>query len=66
MERQFNGSNGIKFEGNNMEQDEPWISPEPDDMKMFNLPCCNRKIKVEENHVGVVTCPFCGFPHNTE
>jgi uncharacterized Zn-finger protein len=53
----------IRFEGKEMEQQEPWISPEVNDMEIFNLPCCQRKIKIEDNWSGVVHCFFCGFPH---
>ena len=53
----------IQFGGKEMEQQEPWISPEVNDMEIFNLPCCQRKIKIEDNWSGVVHCFFCGFPH---
>ena len=53
----------IQFEGKEIEQQEPWISPELDDMEIFDLPCCERKIKVEENWQGKVYCFFCGFPY---
>jgi len=53
----------IKFEGKEMEQHEPRISPEINDMKIFDLPCCQRKIKIEENWHNKVYCFFCGFPH---
>jgi hypothetical protein len=53
----------IRFEGKEMEQQEPWISPEVNDMKIFVLPCCQRKIKIEENWQNSVYCFFCGFPY---
>lgn len=59
----------MRFEGKEMEQQEPWISPEINDMEIFDLPCCQRKIKIEDNWTSVVRCFFCGFPHerkNTE
>ena len=61
--QQRSGPLSSSFEGHEMEQQEPWISPEVDDMDVFGLPCCNRKIKVEENTTGPVHCFFCGFPH---
>lgn len=64
MKSQFSGNGLIKFEGKEIEEDEPWISPETNDMKMFELPCCNLKIKVVENYLGTIYCPYCGFPHN--
>jgi hypothetical protein len=59
----------IRFEGKEVEQQEPWISPEVNDMEIFDLPCCQRKIKIEGGWEGVVYCFFCGFLHghkNTE
>jgi hypothetical protein len=53
----------IKFEGKEIEQLEPWISPEVNDMKIFDLPCCQRKIKIEESWQDTVHCFFCGFPY---
>ena len=53
----------IRFEGKEMEQQEPWISPDVDDMEIFDLPCCQRKIKIVENWQDVVYCFFCGFPY---
>jgi hypothetical protein len=57
------GMVSIRFEGKEMEQQEPWISPEVNDMEIFDFPCCQRKIKIEENWTGIVHCFFCGFPH---
>jgi len=70
LKRTFRRSNSgmvsIRFEGEEMEQQEPWISPEVNDMKIFDLPCCQRKIKIEENWWNVVYCFFCGFPYKHE
>jgi len=60
---QRSGPISISFHGQEMGQQEPWISPEVNDMSVFDLTCCNRKIKVEENTTGCVHCFFCGFPH---
>jgi len=51
------------FEANEMQQREAWISPERNDMTTFELPCCERKIKVQDNWPDTVHCFFCGFPH---
>jgi len=51
----------IRFEDKGMEQQEPWISPEVNDMEIFDLPCCQRKIKIEENWQKTIYCFFCGF-----
>jgi len=53
----------VQFEGKEIEQEEPWISPEVNDMEIFDLLCCQRKIKIEENWQGTVYCFFCGFPY---
>lgn len=53
----------ISFKGREMEQQEPWISPEVNDMDEFDLPCCHRKIKIEDSKIGCIHCFFCGFPH---
>ena len=36
---------------------------EVNDMEVFDLPCCQRKIKIEENWAKVTHCFFCGFPY---
>lgn len=56
----------ISFEGKEMEQRELHIAPETDDMEIFDLPCCNRKIKIENNWEDLVYCFFCGFPHKKQ
>jgi len=57
------GMISMRFEAKEMEQQELWISPEVNDMEIFDLPCCQRKIKIEDDWIGVVHCFFCGFPH---
>lgn len=67
LKRNFRGSNSgaisMRFEGKEMEQQEPWISPEVNDMEVFDLPCCQRKMKIDENWIKTVYCFFCGFPY---
>lgn len=53
----------LEFKGDEIRQKEPWISPESNDMEIFNLPCCNRKLKIKEEWKDKVYCFFCGFPH---
>lgn len=60
---QSSGPISISFKGQEMEQQEPWISPEVNDMDEFDLPCCHRKIKIEDSNIGCIHCFFCGFPH---
>lgn len=65
FQRPSSGQVSIRFESKEMKYQEPWISPEEtNDMKIFNLPCCQRKIKIEEDWLDIVYCFFCGFPHN--
>jgi hypothetical protein len=63
LKSDFSSSKNIKFEGKEMELKEPWISPESNDMIESDLPCCQRRIKVDEKWAGDVFCFFCGFPH---
>ncbi len=53
----------LEFKGDEIRQKDPWISPESNDMEIFNLPCCNRKLKIKEEWKDKVYCFFCGFPH---
>jgi hypothetical protein len=57
------GPISTSFKGREMEQPEPWISPEVNDMDAFDLPCCHRKIKVQDSKTLCIHCFFCGFPH---
>ncbi len=63
MKRSFGSGGIIQFKGKEMQHKEPWISPEDNDMKKFELPCCQRQIKIEENWENDVFCYFCGFPY---
>lgn len=67
MKRAFpkrsSGLISIHFEGKEMEQHEPCISPETNDMEVFDLPCCERRIKILDSWDRVVHCFLCGFPH---
>ena len=69
MKRRFPRRRGglvtIKFEGKLMEYQEPWISPEPDDMAIHTLPCCDLRVKVDEDWSRPMYCYRCGFPHTT-
>jgi hypothetical protein len=56
------GMISMEFKGKEMDQREPWISPETNDMKLFDLPCCQRKLKID-NWQDRVYCFFCGFTH---
>ncbi|MCJ7777397.1 MAG: hypothetical protein MUP16_03695 [Sedimentisphaerales bacterium] len=60
--RLSSGLISMRFEGKEMKEQEPWISPETDDMDVFELPCCQRKMKIEDDWKGKVYCFFCGFP----
>lgn len=61
--RPSSGLISMQFKGKEMKEQEPWISPETDDMDIFELPCCQRKMKIEDGWEGKVHCFFCGFPH---
>lgn len=59
-----NGLFSISFHGQEMEEHEPWISPETNDMEVFNLPCCETKMKIQPQE-GPVRCFQCGFPYES-
>jgi hypothetical protein len=61
--RPSSGPISIRFEGKELKQEEPWISPEQNDMEIFDLPCCSRKLKIREDWKDKVFCYFCGFLH---
>lgn len=68
MKRKFGGGKrgglvSIEFKGNEMDERDPWISPEPNDMTRFALPCCDRELKIEDTSEPAIHCFFCGFPH---
>lgn len=66
MNRNFNKSSGpfsISFKGSEMKYEEPWISDEINDMRVFDLPCCNEKLKINEDWRKSVFCFYCGFEH---
>src|SRR5690606_31616977 len=69
MKRQFSGRRGglvsIKFEGKEMEYQEPWISPESDDMTIRALPCCGLQIKLDDEWSKPVYCYQCGLLHTS-
>jgi len=64
--RPSSGPISIRFEGKELKQEEPWISPEENDMEGFDLPCCGRELKIRESWKDKVYCYFCGFPHKKD
>lgn len=58
------GPISMEFKGEELRESEPWIPPETNDMKIFALPCCERKMKIVPDWTAKVHCFFCGFPHN--
>lgn len=70
MKRKFSGHRSgfisIKFEGKEMEYQEPWISPEADDMTIHELPCCDLRVKLDDDWSRPVHCCRCGFPHTSQ
>jgi hypothetical protein len=66
IERKFRGNKFVKFEGKKLKIKEPRISPDNDDMIIINLPCCQSKIKIEENWNKIVHCFYCGFPYESK
>ena len=66
MNRNFNKSSGpisISFKGSEMKYEDPWISDEVNDMRVFDLRCCNKELKIIEDWRKNVFCFYCGFNH---
>lgn len=63
LRRSIGHGSFIRFEAEEIEKQEEWISPEVSDMRVFDLPCCQRKIKVADDWKDAVKCFFCGFSH---
>jgi hypothetical protein len=60
------GPVSISLEARELPTEEPWISPEINDMGVIDLPCCGRQIKVDEAWSQTVRCHFCGFPYERD
>jgi len=63
LNRSMGHGSFIRFEGKEMKKQDEWISPEASDMTVFNLPCCERQIKVADDWKGTIHCFFCGFAY---
>lgn len=62
--RMGNGLFSVKLDFKEMPYKEPWISPEVDDMVLYDLPCCMIKIKLEDKPTNRIYCYKCGFLHS--
>ncbi len=62
----FKSNSIMQFTANKMPKKVPWISPEENDMKEFNLQCCDKKIKLLDGWTSIIHCHFCGFPHENK
>ena len=49
-----------------IKQKDAWISPEENDMSIIHLPCCTKKMKIDELGTKTVICFFCRFPHDRD
>jgi len=69
MNRNFNKSSGlisISCKGSEMRYEDPWISDEVNDMRVFDLVCCNKKLKFIEDWSKNVYCFYCGYEHKVQ
>ena len=67
MEKICRGNSFLKFEGKKLKYEDPWISPEENDMTIYELPCCNESIKLKDDFKErEYFCFFCGFKHRTK
>jgi len=53
----------ISIDANELKEEEPKKPLEVNDMRIFTLPCCSARIKVEESYRGSIHCIKCGFSH---
>ena len=63
LKRSLSRSSCMRFEGKEVEKRNELIQPELDDMKLFALPCCQKKLKIVDEWEEVVHCYYCGFQH---
>lgn len=64
--RMGNNFFSVKLDFNEMPYKEPWISPEVDDLVLYDLPCCKVKIKLDDKPIHRIYCYKCGFPHSLQ
>lgn len=65
LERRNRPSSPVKFKAREIKQVGPRVLSEPNDMKVFKLPCCDREMKIREDWSDKIYCFFCGFPHES-
>jgi len=67
LKRNLGGSSrgmiSVEFKGDAIEKENEWVSSDLNDMMIFELPCCQSSIKIEDDWKGTVYCFFCGFPY---
>jgi len=63
LESLSSGPISMKVKSPELSIKDPWISPETNDMEIFDLPCCKRKIKIREDWISNIHCYFCNFLH---
>jgi hypothetical protein len=64
LERNFRSSGFMQLNVKEIKQQTPSIPVDSDDMKVFDLPCCQRKIKVLNFWDEMIYCFFCGYPYS--
>ncbi len=57
-------SKGIRVKADELERSNELINPEINDMKIVELPCCHKSLKLDENWSSPIYCYYCGFVHS--
>jgi hypothetical protein len=58
-----NPSKGVRVTAHELERGNELINPEINDMKIIELPCCQKSIKIDQDRDSQIHCYYCGFLH---
>jgi hypothetical protein len=59
-----NPSKGIRVTAHDLERGNELINPEINDMQIIELPCCQKRIKIDQAWKSSIYCYYCGFNHD--
>jgi len=57
------GMISIEVKANRIDPITPIINPEPNDMRIIQLECCNERIKILDEWKEPISCYYCGSKH---
>ncbi|MHB9129721.1 MAG: hypothetical protein ACYDBB_01355 [Armatimonadota bacterium] len=64
LQRANRSNSCVKITANELPEKDSWLPVDANDMKLFNLPCCEKSLKVAEDWTDKIVCHYCGFPHS--